>query len=586
MIKLVIKDKLGDKDMKEFSKDEVTVGRTPDNDLFLERKNISKLHSKFIAKNGKLFVKDMGSTNGTLVNDVRIDGVKAITPADIISIGDFLIKVKYVAEESESPVIADVSSDDEAAKRRSRRRRGSLDDIPDELSEDKNDIEVAPKKGDEVKKKDAPPVVMSEEEKMYISLQQEIHDRLIDYLDLRRLKIDELEDSALRNKTEDAIKDIIEQMDQTGEIPHYVNQFNLLRDVLNEALGLGPLEEFLADESISEIMVNHANQIYIEQGGKLTLSPKKFSSNKAVLGVIERIVAPIGRRIDESSPLVDARLKDGSRVNAIIPPLALKGPCITIRKFKKEKLGIDDLIKYNSLSKGMSQFLKMCVLAHKNIFVSGGTGSGKTTTLNIISSFIPEDERIVTIEDAAELQMRQAHVVSLESRPANIEGKGAITIRELVKNSLRMRPDRIIIGECRGGEALDMLQAMNTGHDGSMTTGHANTPRDMISRLETMVLMSGMDLPIRAIREQIASAVNIIVQIRRYSDGTRKITNITEVTGMEVDIITLQDIFYYQQEGFDEKGKVKGKFVATGFIPKFYEDLQRKGISVDMDIFR
>ncbi|MBN2693220.1 Flp pilus assembly complex ATPase component TadA [bacterium] len=585
MIKLVIKDKLGDKDMKEFSKDEVTIGRTADNDLFLERKNISKLHAKIIAKNGKLFIKDMGSTNGTLVNEAKIDGVKAITPADIISVGDFLIKVKYVAEESESSVASDTSSEDEAAKRRSRRRRGSLDDIPDELSEDKNDLDIAPKKGEE-EKKTAPPVMMSEEEKMYISLQQEIHDRLIDYLDLRRLKIDELEDSALRNKTEDAIKDIIEQMDQTGEIPHYVNQFNLLRDVLNEALGLGPLEEFLADESISEIMVNHANQIYIEQGGKLTLSPKKFSSNKAVLGVIERIVAPIGRRIDESSPLVDARLKDGSRVNAIIPPLALKGPCITIRKFKKEKLGIEDLIKYNSLSKGMAQFLKMCVLAHKNIFVSGGTGSGKTTTLNIISSFIPEDERIVTIEDAAELQMRQPHVVSLESRPANIEGKGAISIRELVKNSLRMRPDRIVIGECRGGEALDMLQAMNTGHDGSMTTGHANTPRDMISRLETMVLMSGMDLPIRAIREQIASAVNIIVQIRRYSDGSRKITNITEVTGMEVDIITLQDIFYYQQEGFDEKGKVKGKYVATGFIPKFYEDLQRKGIAVDMDIFR
>jgi len=589
MLKIVIKDKLGDKDLKEFAQNEVTIGRTPDNDLFFERKNVSKQHAKIIVKNGKVFIKDMGSTNGTIVNEEKIEGVQVVSPNDIILIGDFYLKAKYIPDEESAQT--EQESDPEEGGSRRRRKKANLDEIPEELQEKNNDIEIPVKKDDPVVKQPEkqtphPSVIMTPEEKKYIELQKEIHDRLIDYLDLRRLKIDELADSDLRQKTEDAIKDIIEQMDKDNEIPHYVNQFNLLTDVLNEALGLGPLEEFLADETISEIMVNHANQIYVEKSGKIILSPKKFSSNKAVLGVIERIVAPIGRRIDESSPLVDARLKDGSRVNAIIPPLALKGPCITIRKFKKEKMQIEDLVRYNSLSKGMSQFLRMCVLAHRNIFVSGGTGSGKTTTLNIISSFIPEDERIVTIEDAAELQLRQPHVVSLESRPPNIEGKGAITIRELVKNSLRMRPDRIIIGECRGGEALDMLQAMNTGHDGSMTTGHANTPRDMISRLETMVLMSGMDLPSKAIREQIASAVHIIVQIRRYSDGTRKITNITEVTGMEVDIITLQDIFYYQQEGFDEKGKVRGKFIATGFIPKFYEDLQRKGIEVDMGIFK
>jgi pilus assembly protein CpaF len=302
--------------------------------------------------------------------------------------------------------------------------------------------------------------------------------------------------------------------------------------------------------------------------------------------VIERIVAPIGRRIDESSPLVDARLKDGSRVNAIIPPLALKGPSITIRKFKREKLHIGDLVKYKSVTPQMGEFLEMCVISRRNIVISGGTGSGKTTLLNVVSNFIPEDERIVTVEDAAELQLSQDHWIQLESRPPNLEGKGQITIRDLVKNCLRMRPDRIVVGECRSGEALDMLQAMNTGHDGSLTTLHANTPRDALSRLETLVLMSGMELPIKAIRDQIASAVHMIVQQTRFGDGSRKVTAITEVAGMEVDVITLQDIFYFKQEGFDKEGKVKGRFVATGFVPKFYEELQRRGIPVDMNIFR
>ncbi|MHB1845044.1 MAG: CpaF family protein, partial [Deltaproteobacteria bacterium] len=383
-----------------------------------------------------------------------------------------------------------------------------------------------------------------------------------------------------------AIRDIIAQMDQDGEMTGQVDRERLVRDVLNEALGLGPLEDLLADDDVTEIMVNHAQQVYVERGGKLTLSEKIFSSNQAVLGVIERIVAPIGRRIDESSPLVDARLKDGSRVNAIIPPLALKGPSITIRKFKREKLVIDDLVKYKSLTAQMAEFLEMCVTARRNIVISGGTGSGKTTLLNVTSSFIPHDERIVTVEDAAELQVHQEHWIQLESRPANLEGKGQITIRDLVKNCLRMRPDRIVIGECRGGEALDMLQAMNTGHDGSLTTLHANTPRDALARLETLVLMSGMELPIKAIREQIAAAVHLIVQQTRFGDGSRKVTAITEVAGMEVDVITLQDIFYYKQEGFDANGKVKGRFVATGFVPKFYEDLQRRGLPVNMNIFR
>jgi pilus assembly protein CpaF len=333
-------------------------------------------------------------------------------------------------------------------------------------------------------------------------------------------------------------------------------------------------------------MVNGAKQIYIERDGKLYLTGKTFSSDQAVMGVIERIIAPLGRRIDESSPLVDARLKDGSRVNAIIPPLAIKGPTITIRKFRKDKLSMDDLIKAGTISPEMVEFLKVCVFFRKNILISGGTGSGKTTTLNALSEFIPNDERIITVEDAAELQLKQEHWVQLESRPPNIEGKGQITIRDLVRNCLRMRPDRIIVGECRGGEALDMLQAMNTGHDGSLTTVHANSPRDALSRIETMVLMAGIEIPVRAIREQISSAINILIHQSRFSDGSRKITHISEITGMEGDIITMQDIFLFKQQGYDENGRVLGEHVPTGFIPKFYDELRQRGIELDLSIFK
>ena len=413
-----------------------------------------------------------------------------------------------------------------------------------------------------------------------------VHDRLIEALDLRRLDLDALGSEELWNKTEATIRAIVTKMDSTGELDAHTDREELVIDVLNEALGLGPLEIYLADDSISEIMVNSPTQVYVERDGRILRVDKAFSSAAAVLGVIERIVAPLGRHIDESSPLVDARLADGSRVNAIIPPLALKGPCITIRKFKRDLLTANHLIDFGTLTDQMAEFLDTCVKVRRNIVISGGTGSGKTTLLNILGSYIPEKERIVTIEDAAELQLPQDHVVSLEARPSNIEGKGQITIRDLVRNSLRMRPDRIVIGECRGGEALDMLQAMNTGHDGSLTTLHANTPRDALSRLETMVLMSGMDLPIKAIREQIASAVNLIIQQTRFADGSRRVMAISEVSGMEMDVITMQDIFTFKQEGFDSEGKVVGKFIATGFVPKFYDDLQRRGIPVNMDIFR
>jgi pilus assembly protein CpaF len=359
----------------------------------------------------------------------------------------------------------------------------------------------------------------------------------------------------------------------------------LFEQIAAEILGLGPLQPLLEDDTISEVMVNGPKNIYIERKGKLHRVPVTFENNDHVMRIIERIVAPLGRRIDESSPYVDARLKDGSRVNAVIPPISLVGPVLTIRKFSKNPITIEQLIQFGSITAEAVQFLKACVEARLNIVVSGGTGSGKTTLLNVLSSFIPGDERILTIENAAELQLRQEHVVTLESRPPNIEGRGEVTIRDLVINALRMRPERIIVGECRGGETLDMLQAMNTGHDGSMTTAHANTPRDAISRIETMCLMAGLDLPVRAIREQIAGAVDLICQQERMRDGSRKVTTITEISGMEGDVITMTDIFVFEQQGVDENGKIKGGTRPTGLRPKFMSKIEAAGIHLPPSIF-
>ncbi|MBR2214563.1 MAG: CpaF family protein [Selenomonadaceae bacterium] len=359
----------------------------------------------------------------------------------------------------------------------------------------------------------------------------------------------------------------------------------LVTDICHEILGLGPLEPLLQEEAITEIMVNGPKQIFAERKGKLTLTNVHFHNDEHVMSIIERILTPLGRRVDESSPLVDARLADGSRVNVIIPPLALNGPTITIRKFSKKALAVSDLVGFGTLSEEMADFLKACVKARLNILVSGGTGSGKTTTLNVLSSFIPPTDRIVTIEDAAELKLQQEHVVSLESRPANIEGMGAITIRDLVRNALRMRPDRIIVGEVRSGEALDMLQAMNTGHDGSLTTAHANTPRDVLSRLETMVLMAGMDLPLRAIRTQISSAIDLILQQSRIRDGSRKITYVTEVQGLEGDTIVLQDLFRYEQDYIDDNGKSVGHFETAGLQPQFLDKFRMNGVDIPESFF-
>jgi pilus assembly protein CpaF len=373
-------------------------------------------------------------------------------------------------------------------------------------------------------------------------------------------------------------------LDDEGLALTRAERARMLEQIIDEIVGLGPLEPLLRDESITEVMVNGARQVYIERGGRLELTNITFQNDEHVMRIIDRIISPIGRRVDESSPMVDARLVDGSRVNAIIPPISLVGPVLTVRKFAASPLTTEDLIRFGTATPEMFDFLRACVEARLNVFVSGGTGSGKTTMLNVLSSYIPGDERIVTIEDAAELQLRQEHVVTLESRPPNIEGKGAIPIRELVRNALRMRPDRIIVGECRSGEALDMLQAMNTGHDGSMSTGHANSPRDMLSRLETMVLMAGVDLPLRAIREQIASAVDLIVHQERLRDGQRKITNVTEVQGMEGDVIVMQDVFIYEQTGVSD-GKVQGRLRPTGVRPRFAEKFQAQGIHLPPNLF-
>jgi pilus assembly protein CpaF len=411
---------------------------------------------------------------------------------------------------------------------------------------------------------------------------REIHKQLLDFLELPRLERKTIEDESMRRRVIEALRRIIAEAGD--RLPRGVDTERLTQELTDEALGLGPLESLLADVTITEIMVVDPQTIYAEVKGKLELTPARFTDNEAVRAAIERIVTPLGRRIDESTPLVDARLKDGSRVNAIIPPLALKGPCITIRKFSKKPLQIPDLIRFGSLNERMARFLTRAVTIRKNIVISGGTGSGKTTLLNVLSGAIPEDERVVTIEDAAELQLAQPHVVSLESRPANLEGKGAYTIRDLVKNALRMRPDRIVVGECRGSEAIDMLQAMNTGHEGSMTTTHANSPREAVARIETLCLMAGVDLPVRAIRSQIASSVHLIVQQSRLSDGTRRVTAISEVTGVDDEgEVELNEIYSFVRLSTGPGGKIQGEFRASGYMPSFVDELITSNMAPDGD---
>ena len=410
-------------------------------------------------------------------------------------------------------------------------------------------------------------------------IRRKVQERLVETLDPRA---DTNNTAMIQRQVDELLSGVL---DGEGVVMGRQERARLLEVILHDITGLGPLEDLLAETDISEIMVNGPKQIYVERKGKLTKVPTTFLNDEHAARIIDRIIAPLGRRVDESSPMVDARLKDGSRVNVIIRPISLLGPVITIRKFAKERITIDDMIRFGTVTREMADLLNACIKARLNVVVAGGTGSGKTTTLNILSGFIPDDERIVTVENAAELQLRQDHVVTLESRPPSVEGTGEVTMMDLIVNSLRMRPDRVIVGECRGGETLAMLQAMNTGHDGSLTTLHANTPRDAISRIETMCMMAGMDLPIKAIREQTSSAVDLIVQQSRLKDGSRKIINITEVVGMEGDNIQLQDIFVFEQTGVDERGKIVGRLRPTGVRPRFVEKFEAYGIYLPPGIF-
>lgn len=418
-----------------------------------------------------------------------------------------------------------------------------------------------------------------EKTEQFNALKMRLHRKLIDQLDLARMVGD---DDTLRAQ----VKEMVGRLaDQEDTLLNYNEKQRLVNEVLDETFGLGPLEVLLSDPTISDILVNGPKQVYVERHGRLEVTGIEFRDNAHLMHIIDKIVSAVGRRCDETCPLVDARLADGSRVNAVIPPLAIDGPSMSIRRFGADPLTWDDYIAYKSVTPEIRDFLSACVKARLNIIVVGGTGSGKTTLLNNLSSFIPDTERIVTIEDAAELQLRQPHVVRLETRPANIEGKGRISIRELLINSLRMRPDRIVVGECRGAETLDMLQAMNTGHDGSLTTVHANSTRDVVARVETMVMMAGFDLPLRAIRQQFASAIQILVQAQRLPGGSRKLISVTEVTGMEGDVITMQDIFTFEQTGIAENGRTCGRFVATGIRPSFFDRLKSAGCGMDPAIF-
>lgn len=426
----------------------------------------------------------------------------------------------------------------------------------------------------------AKPIDQSEQQAYYEELKAKVHQRVIELLDLT------VASSMAEEQLAQELSHLVEQILQEGKVAlNQRERGQMVQDILHEVSGLGPLEPLLKDHTINDILVNSHKQVYVERYGKLERTAVRFRDEAHLRRIIERIVARMGRRVDESSPMVDARLADGSRVNAIIPPCALDGACLSIRKFSKDPLQVTDLIEKRSLTPEIAELLRGIVRARLNVLISGGTGCGKTTILNILSGFIPTTERIVTIEDAAELQLRQDHVVRLETRPANIEGKGEISQRDLVKNALRMRPDRIVVGEVRGAETVDMLQAMNTGHDGSLTTVHANSARDALTRIETMVAMAGFDLPSKALRHYISSALNVIVQLSRLSDGSRKVMSVQEVSGMEGDVVTMQEIFKFEQTGIDQNGKVKGRFRATGIRPKFAEKFQAMGIQIPTELF-
>ena len=542
----------GQRETRELTPGTYLIGRGESCRIRFNLPEVSERHAILTVRDDKAVLEDLHSANGTLVNGDVIDCAVVLDGGMVVQIGSGMLRVSEAEEEKPKPeVVVEEEKEEESAVQ-----------LPTTTTADSDPLR-----------------------ELRRSVQTQIQQELLKRMDMKRLTMQGIDREGLEDTAREKIRGIIDEVVANGKLPAGIDPDRLEEDIFNEAMRLGPLEELLAYESVTEIMVNGPEKVYIERGGKRVLSDCQFSDDASVMAVIERIVAPLGRRIDESQPYVDARLADGSRVNAIIAPLALSGPTITIRKFAKKALTPEDFVRFGTWTPDAAKFMELCVRLRKNIIVAGGTGSGKTTLLNLLSGYIPENERIVTVEDAAELRLQQPHVVRLEARPPNIEGKGAVTIRDLVKNCLRMRPDRIIVGECRGGEALDMLQAMNTGHDGSLTTVHANSPRDVISRLETMVLMSGMELPSRAIREQIQSAVDIIIHESRMSDGSRKVTAITEVTGMEGNQIVMQDIFAFNQTGIDANGKIVGRMKPTGAIPTWIDQVKARGIEVDMKMF-
>lgn len=516
----------------------IEVGRAPDCHLRLKGWRVARRHARFERRAAAVFLEDFGSLAGTLVNGQRVAKYGPLTIGDEIVIGPCLLRVLDLHVEGGSGAAALPST---------------AVAVRDQGAADACQTSIGQRAGVAADAHQAAALMQH---------RKRLHAALLEALDLRRRDVSSMSDAALREEAMAALGALIEQDDT---LPKGIDRRRLLMDVVDEAVALGPLEPLLADPAITEIMVNRHDEIFVESGGRLARHWASFSSEQAVLGVVERIVSPLGRRIDESSPMVDARLADGSRVNAVIAPVALRGTCVTIRKFPSNRLDMDDLLRMDALNEAMASFLSSCVRSRKNVIVSGGTGSGKTTLLNILSNCIPEGERVITIEDAAELQLHHTHLVAMESRPANLEGRGRIEVRDLMRNALRMRPDRIVIGECRGGEAFDMLAAMNTGHEGSLTTLHANSPRDALARLETMILMAGMELPLAAVREHIAGSIDFIVQQARLSDGRRKITSIVEVTGLESGRIQTQELFRYVREPRDG-------FMGCGVLPESFTD--------------
>jgi pilus assembly protein CpaF len=585
----------------DINKVEAIIGKSVDADVVLKGWNISKVHAKLIVNDEDVFIEDSASMFGTYVNNQRIVRHGPITHTDVIRVGGYVLSIitiknadrdgyggtfgsgkstaSSVPERAVAPVMPVRAVAEEPTVQQRTPAAAAPATIttglaPSTVMQVATPLEAATDKsaGDKTGNRMPQRVRQrSEEDLLFIKWLSIVHAAVLNEMDKRRIDVNRMNDADLRSNVRLIIREVIRS---SPDLPKSIDVNDLSMQVLDEAVGLGPLEPLLADDEVSEIMINKFDEIWVEKRGQLTLSNASFTSDSAVLGAIERIVTPLGRRIDESSPMVDARLKDGSRVNAIIPPLAIRGPSVTIRKFSKKQIGASDFVAFGSLTEDMVELIKKIVELRLNVIVSGGTGTGKTTFLNMVGNFVADDERIVTIEDAAELKLTQPNLISLESRPPNLEGKGVITIRDLVRNSLRMRPDRIIVGECRGGEALDMLQAMNTGHDGSMTTLHSNSPRDAMARLEVLVLMAGMNLPVRAIREQIASAVNVVVQLTRFSCGARKVTSISEIVGMEGDVIQMQEVYRFRKTGRDPSGRTVGMFEYSGLKPDFLKRLE------------